>query len=273
MRLDPDKLQKAGYSLSAAVLALALLNGEILHNSVDLTWSANVNLSELLNDLAFRSFDSMVDIKELTFLKRCRFVDVSIRHDGVLTNGCVWVLQEQVVIPAVKFERQQVIGLGDTALSKDEKRQLSMLCEHIEHKCPSLITSIPNFMEQVKDEQGNDRLPAMVVMVRNIVRSIQQRESLVIGSLLRRSHRYGVFVVDEISSHCFTAWQPRVRSESLNTDRHLEKIISLDVEILGSAGALKRLKTLRWLCFFNPIDQQPTWLPWSASLQQLESCL
>lgn len=275
-RLDAEELQKLGCSLSSAVLALVLLNGDILRNDSSPRLSANVDLFELLTRLSFQNFESMVDVKEYTFLKRCRLPKVSLTHDGILTSGCIWRLHDRCCIPPVKLLHSQEISFQNTTLSEAEVEQLNVLCKYIWHKYPTLTQSIQNFIKQAQSNGKRSSLSLMVVMAQNIIRWIQLGKVLAIGSCLGRRDCHGVFAVSEASNHCFTAWQPRVWTEPVKADRYLEKSVSLEVEIVRSRDMVPHLRIQRWvagLCFWDTTDQQKVLLPWSASLEQLEPCM
>lgn len=273
-RLDARKLQDSGYSLSAAVLALVILNGEVLHNTGASCLSADTDIFKLLNCLAFRNFGSMADVKEFTYLKRCRLVRPSICSTGILTEGCVWGLHRRISVPIVRSTQSAEIEFGETELSNDEIKQLDALCRCICHNYPSLTNRILNLMNRNENGERGDRLLSMIIMARNVVRAIQEGKSLAIGSLTNGRCLYGIFVVNDLPSHCFTAWRPRVRSRVLQADRYLEKNISLRVQFLGSKENTQRLKILEGvvgLCFFNKSDHRRVLLPWAESIQLLES--
>jgi len=276
VRLNATSLQALGCSLSAAVLTLLLLNGEILRNDHGPRLPMDVDLYDLLSRLSFRSFESMVDVKEYTYLKRCRFPDVSLSSGGILTSGCIWRLHGRYRVPPTQHLHNQEIDFQNPLLSEAEMEQLDVLCKHVGHDYPALTESIRRFTKQVRRNEARDRLASMVVMARNLIRSIQLGKILAIASFPGRSRCHGIFTAAEATNHCFTAWQPRMGSESLKADRYLEKFISLEVKIVPSRESVPQLSILRWvagLCFFGSTDQHQVLLPWSACLQQLESCL
>ncbi|KAI1813375.1 hypothetical protein GGS20DRAFT_480907 [Poronia punctata] len=90
-RLDTPALNKHGYSLSLSMLALCLLNGEMMENHPARrrgTLDDNV-----FTYLAKQSLDSFrPPMKELTFIKSCRFVDPVLTPAGTRTHGHLWRL-------------------------------------------------------------------------------------------------------------------------------------------------------------------------------------
>jgi hypothetical protein len=91
IRLDTHSLNKDNCSLSLSILALYLLNGEMIENHPR-------HRRGTLNDtvyayLAKQSIDSFrPPVKELTFIKSCRFVDPEITPLGTRTWGHLWRL-------------------------------------------------------------------------------------------------------------------------------------------------------------------------------------
>lgn len=272
VRLDADRLRRAGYNLSAAVLALVLLNGEILHNDVRVTWSGDANILDVLASLAFRGFTSVVDVKEFTFLKRCRMVNVSLRHDGLLTEGCIWILHERIRVPVVPTVCDTKIQMKDRSLSVPEIKQLQLVCRKIRYKHPTLAAKIRHFLQQVEAEEGDGRLRSLLLMARHLIRSVQSGKLLSVASLIGQGVCQGLFVADDTADYCFTAWQPRSISDALSADHYLEKIISLQVDLVSGPGHLRCIKTGRWmngLCFFDTPEQEAVLLPWPAPLMTL----
>ncbi|KAI0395806.1 hypothetical protein F5Y17DRAFT_465542 [Xylariaceae sp. FL0594] len=91
-RLDTASLNRHNCSLSLSILALYLLNGEMLENHPRLrrgTLEDNIYMY-----LAKQSIDSFrpPDDKELTFIKSCRFVEPVLTLAGTRTQGHLWRL-------------------------------------------------------------------------------------------------------------------------------------------------------------------------------------
>ncbi|KAL6910134.1 hypothetical protein GGI43DRAFT_389416 [Trichoderma evansii] len=94
VRLDYESLSKQGCSLSLSVLAMCLLNGEILDNSNNRSESvASLKMPGFLEKMLFQAFSAPEDdTKPLTFNKGCRLTDVKLTADGILTKGHMWKL-------------------------------------------------------------------------------------------------------------------------------------------------------------------------------------
>ncbi|KAL8372203.1 hypothetical protein RB595_001816 [Gaeumannomyces hyphopodioides] len=89
VRLDGGALSQQCCSPSLSVLAMSLLNGEILDNGNDEIASvAELTASKFLNKLMFQAFKAPGgDTRPLTFNKGCRLIDVKLMAGGIATSG------------------------------------------------------------------------------------------------------------------------------------------------------------------------------------------
>ncbi|KAF5681222.1 hypothetical protein FHETE_11 [Fusarium heterosporum] len=128
---DGQQIQESK-SLSISILAMYLLNGEILSNhpgehSISMLEKP---LSQFLKDQAFQAFDAPEDEAWLTFNKRCRFVDVQLKHDGIITEGHLWKLGR--IIDPAKFRFLLPESKGTpSSIARDEKRLISHLATEL----------------------------------------------------------------------------------------------------------------------------------------------
>lgn len=269
-RLDSQALKEEKYNLDAAVLTLILLNGEILRNDDTPYATQETSFFDLTDRLRFQDFDSTVDTKEYTYLKRCRFRNVELCPHGIRTMGCIWYLKSRFVVPATENFKPVIIDFQDTRLDAHEVEQLNALRKCIEGTYRDLAAQIGDFVDRAQEESLDPYEQVMVVMAKNIVRHIQRGHSIAIGSLLTSRKRYGAFAAPMTSSHCFTAWQPREYSDKLKADRYLEKVVSLEVD-LGEITKDVPLMTIRkWVAglhFADRTDQKEALMPWAASFQ------
>ncbi|KAI8632531.1 hypothetical protein F5Y19DRAFT_366992 [Xylariaceae sp. FL1651] len=91
-RLDTIALNKRGSSLSLSMLALYLLNGEIIENDpLRRRGTLKDTIFAYLAKQSLHSFRPPVD-EELTFIKSCRFVDPVLTAAGTQTRGHLWRL-------------------------------------------------------------------------------------------------------------------------------------------------------------------------------------
>jgi hypothetical protein len=95
-RLDTTAVNKRGSSLSLSMLALYLLNGEIMENHPRCRrGTPKDTIFAYLAKQSLHSFRPPVDEK-LTFIKRCRFVDPVLTAAGTQTRGHLWRLGEVI---------------------------------------------------------------------------------------------------------------------------------------------------------------------------------
>lgn len=84
VRLDSQRLEREAYSLSISMLALFLLNGEILMNGPDNSQSAiRSNIFDYLRSQSLRTFQTPDIDQKLKFIKSCRFTEVELSEQGV----------------------------------------------------------------------------------------------------------------------------------------------------------------------------------------------
>ncbi|TLD04233.1 uncharacterized protein PgNI_12155 [Pyricularia grisea] len=105
IRLDGGVLSRQNCSPSLSVLAMSLLNGEILKNDNHVVPSAaGLTASEFLNSMMFREFKAPgEDTRPLTFNNWCRLINVRLTTDGIATSGHIWRLGR--IIDTAEFPR------------------------------------------------------------------------------------------------------------------------------------------------------------------------
>ncbi|GAW18261.1 hypothetical protein ANO14919_077350 [Xylariales sp. No.14919] len=92
IRLDTVALNKSVSSLSLSMLALCLLNGEIIENHPQRRHGTlKDNIFTYLTKQSLRGFRPPVD-EALTFIKSCRFVEPLLTRAGIQTRGILWRL-------------------------------------------------------------------------------------------------------------------------------------------------------------------------------------
>lgn len=99
-------------SPSLIILALYLMNGEILRNNRPVKDTSRLTVFEFLKEYSFKKFTPPRAVPKLTYNKSCRFVDPRLTDRGVEVSGHLWRLSKR-------------IGPEDYALSSDypEERQ------------------------------------------------------------------------------------------------------------------------------------------------------
>ncbi|CAJ2501590.1 Uu.00g044430.m01.CDS01 [Anthostomella pinea] len=139
-RLDTASLNSSGSSLSLSMLALYLLNGEIIENDPRrcrgtlqdgvFTWLAKQCLG---------SFRPPVD-EELTFIKSCRLLDPVLTLEGTQTRGHLWKLGRTI-------RREPMRRLKYSTLSPLEILATELNYKKYGASYPGLATSILAWMQ------------------------------------------------------------------------------------------------------------------------------
>lgn len=265
VRLDTKSLGSSSCSLSLSVLALYLLNGEIIMNDGHDENLLSKNIFNYLQLLALDSFDPPVGNKELTFIKNCRLVDVRLSLDGIVTSGRLWKLHKAIdtgdFTSKAPFERRSRNGLN--GYQRSRLRQLSRELRSQNHR--PLADDLDDYLHEDTRHKSYPSKQYKDLMAEEVVEAIRTRKTVHLGCLEgpnSYSPYRGVFVSDpdlETPSHVFTAWS-RAGSggkglDDICAERLLDKIVSLEVGVTGNnSRGLPQLETKRWingLCFFD----------------------
>ncbi|PTB43659.1 hypothetical protein M441DRAFT_56643 [Trichoderma asperellum CBS 433.97] len=126
--LDYEALSKQGCSLSLSVLAMCLLNGEILDNSDSSPAPvASLTTSAFLERKLFKAFSAPEDdTKTLTFNKGCRLTDVELTAHGILAKGHLWKLGRVINTKTFGWKLPW-INKPNGRLERDQRRRLLQL--------------------------------------------------------------------------------------------------------------------------------------------------
>ncbi|KAI1332516.1 hypothetical protein F5Y16DRAFT_357971 [Xylariaceae sp. FL0255] len=104
-RLDTTALNRRRCSLSISLLALYLLNGEIMENDPQQSHGTlKDTIFSYLAKQSLQSFRPPVD-EELTFIKSCRFVDPLLTVEGTQTRGHLWRLGKVIRRSPLKHDK------------------------------------------------------------------------------------------------------------------------------------------------------------------------
>ena len=261
IRLNTERLKGTSHSLSMSILALYLLNGEIIMNDKHDESLLNNDIFSYLRQLALDNFDPPVKTKELTFIKRCRFVDVRLTPDGIVTSGRLWKLHKAINTDAFT-SRTWPEGETPNGLNKYQRSLLRQL--YVELQLQGYKRLAEDLDEYLKDDIDGKWSPEKSykdLMAERIVEAIRQRMTIHLGCLVGRNPYRGIFVTDpamETPPYVFTAWS-RAGSNGKTSDkvqaaRFLERFVSLAVDATDLEKALPQLKTRTWingLCFFE----------------------
>ncbi|UPK92191.1 hypothetical protein LCI18_003126 [Fusarium solani-melongenae] len=289
IRMDNLELKRMSRSLSLSMLAMCLLNGEILHNGVeeeDPTSMSDKTVSQYLKDQAFKGFCAPRSERDLTFNKRCRFVEVQLKRSGIKTTGHIWRLGK--IIHTAKF-RLPLSGAEKPScrVTPDKQGRLTQLVAELrQFGETSLATQIERFLNDdsttsdasFKSEAFPKRY--MNMMAEELAVAIENGRSLRLGQIwgplepevpcsaifiLDSSRTEGRDIGDEPhetntrskgdrgsqEAFVFTATRPMERGYQQNGTNDLDHHVSLEVSWPLSwrqtPNRLPRLYIKRWL--------------------------
>ncbi|KAF4958402.1 hypothetical protein FSARC_11036 [Fusarium sarcochroum] len=207
IRMDQTQMQ-GPKSLSISILAMYLLNGEILFNrSREHSFSIlEKPLAGFLEKQAFRGFYAPEGEPWFTFNKRCRFVDVELKPNGVKTRGHLWKLGR--IIDPAKFRLLLPESMEKSSfVTKDEKSLVSQLAAELRrlHEI-TLALHLERFLNYDHTNQGEAFQREtfsegyMRLMAKELVTAISQGKLLRLGqawnSEKRKNECSAIFIWD-----------------------------------------------------------------------------
>ncbi|EON65863.1 hypothetical protein W97_05105 [Coniosporium apollinis CBS 100218] len=287
IRLDTRVLKTEGCSLSMAMLALYLFNGEIIMNNDDDNDGSSSapladNISDFLKKQSLNTFQPAVD-EGLTYIKSCRFIDVQLVKEGVQTAGHLWKLGKAISIDlafSLPFEEDSPNGLTEfqrcclkqlvaELASGGQGRQYTALAEDLDNYLKEDVRLSdehkPSFSKRFKDCMAGELVEAIrskgkILRLACLVNQLPTEEY---------SPYSGIFACDigedGTAGYVFTASRP-AGGDFGDIDKH----VSLKVDLRSSTKeGFPRLFTKRWvngLYFFEGRRRRKVVFPWPASL-------
>ncbi|KAK2036159.1 hypothetical protein LZ31DRAFT_254661 [Colletotrichum somersetense] len=288
VRLDGGSLSRQGQSPSLSVLAMCLLNGEILDNGNNKTTSvAELKTSAFLDIFMFRRFNAPEDeTRQLTFNKGCRLKEVALTVSGIATKGHLWKLGP--VIDTATFRRRRLPWIDEPKgrLTLYERKRLLQLVFYL---CDLGYRWLADRLDGYLAADacaGNEYhsftemyLHRMAIELSDAIRDCQK---LRLGSIYDRSKQTvlyrAIFVWSDQSgdrayspaAFAFTsAWQADSGSQTHHAN-DIDRHVSLEVGKgpLG-IGGVPQLRVRRWLmgmCFFDGCPRTQVVFPWPRAL-------
>ncbi|KAF5549334.1 hypothetical protein FMEXI_4321 [Fusarium mexicanum] len=290
-RLNSMRLQGSGVNLDLAILALRLVNGEILKND-EPPVSEHEPMVEQINGFFFDDFRAPAGAKRLTFNKSCRFVDVNFTKTGTVTRGHLWELDDTLRAPRSSPRLSQPIQKDEQQLSDYERTRLRQLVELVKakkgRKDAEIVDDVKDFLEEdafVVDEESFS-LRYRRRMAKELVRAMDADQPLTLGYLCDPSGEAtiarAIFMrnrnldeSDELFSrqeddltHVFTSLWSEDQPDEEYLANDLDHHVSLGVRLSNDNGPL-RLYTKKWvlgLCFFVGAPTYEVIFPWPRPL-------
>lgn len=289
VRLNSSQLQAEGRGLGMSMLALCLLNGEILSNHPD----ENIHVSalqalpiiEFLREQFFDELKSPFVNKALTYNKGCRLVDVELTEEGIHTRGHLWKCDRLISTERVRRTSRLRNNTSSTrGLKSWEIRRLEQLVSKLfDHREKRLEKLLGHFIARHRKPRRVLSFSRrwMIQMASILADAIDQ------GKTLCTAHLFGsqgsgdaIFIVDprlKDQNYVFTSIRSKRGDSRRSYFNDIDKHVSLEVD-LGNPEGIRRGKwlpmlfTKRWiigLCFFSRDSLQDVVFPWPMSLQGL----
>ncbi|KAI1773108.1 heterokaryon incompatibility protein-domain-containing protein [Hypoxylon cercidicola] len=289
VRLDSSQLRTQGHSLAMSMLALCLLNGEILSNHPD----KNINVSEaramhVVDYLKKHFFDELQSPhadKGLTYNKGCRFVDVKLTEKGTCTRGHLWKYDKLIWTTGFRrTPRRRNSMRSIKGLRRWEIGRLEQLAEKLYIQGDGKIANrLEAFIARYSRRRQSPTFSEMwmVQMASILADAIDKGKTLCTAYIFGSTNPgYAIFIVDprfKDRKYVFTSIRSRREDSRWSDFNDIDKHVFLDVDLANPEGMgqdkwLPELFTKRWvvgLCFFRKIPLQDVVFPWPMSLQGL----
>lgn len=287
MRLDYNALSRQDYSLSLSILAMCLLNGEIL-NGNDSMPVGHLTMSEFLKRQMFRKFKAPKrDRRKQTYYKGCRLTDVELTATGIATKGHLWKLG--LIIDTAKFT-QNLPRTDDASgglLAKQRKALLQLVFYLREMGHHPYADRINKSLHVGARARNNYALSTKNHMAIELANAIEAGQNLRLGKIWDPAGSstlgYAVFVWSDKDSDganpsppafVFTsAWAREPDSEAHDTNdinRHVSLRVDLEDPLGGGVPHLRACSWLLGICFFDGCPRTRVIFPWPQVLQDIQ---
>ncbi|KAJ4128092.1 hypothetical protein NW768_008376 [Fusarium equiseti] len=299
-RLDATRLQQKdgdGPSLDLSILALRLLNGEILNN--DEVYVPKGTVIEQTNDLFFDDFKAPEGERRLTYNKSCRFVNVDFTRSGIKTRGHLWKLGKTLRAPRSSPRLSQPSQQGEQQLSEYQRTRLRQLTELVKvqyaGKNAGIVHDMADFLQEdafVVDDEESSSLRYRRLMAKEVVRAMDTDQNLSLGYLCDSAGEpgaaRGIFLHDrgteadellsqheDSSAYVFTSLWSDTHGDEEYLANELDHHVSLGVRVSeDSHEAPVWLYTQEWilgLCFFTDVPTYDVVFPWPQVMMKERS--
>jgi hypothetical protein len=293
-RLDDKALTQQGHSLSLSVLAMCLLNGEILNNNDNGSKPVDpLTVSEFLEEHLFKAFSAPKDdVRKLTFNKGCRLTNVKLTSDGIWTMGHLWKLGH--VIDTAMFPRKlPYISDPRGRLELNQRKALLQLYEYLRKESSFPLAQERYFplAQDIKDYLADDArargdftsFTEMYLhrMASELATAILEGCKLRLGSIWDPEGEHvsysAVFVWSNKPyrppAFAFTSVWPQDPGSIVHDANDIDHHVSLEVKKLGTVNDTPHLRVRSWLhgmCFFRGYPCTKVVFPWPRALQAVK---
>ncbi|KAM0251440.1 hypothetical protein ACHAQJ_008191 [Trichoderma viride] len=287
VRLGDEALIRQHRSLSLSVLAMCLLNGEILDNSnSNKASAAGLTTSKFLKEHMFRAFSAPEDDpRHLTYNKECRLTDVELMEEGIATKGHVWKL-------GCVIDTSELLGLPriykpNGRLDRTQRRRLWQLALHMNERHRPLFDEMKKYLDDDADAgEYSTSFTDMYLhhMALGLAAAIEAGKKLRLGAIWdpkgRPSPYRAVFIwPDEgdngadLPDYVFTSVREGDPGSLSHDANDIDRHVTLNVELEEfPSSTIPHLRVHRWLhgmCFFYGCPRKDVIFPWPQALQDI----
>ncbi|KAI1213866.1 uncharacterized protein F4807DRAFT_409436 [Annulohypoxylon truncatum] len=290
-RLDTNSLNSDRSSLSLTILALYLLNGEIIENDPEKPGQGTLddNVHKYLSKQSLSSFRPPVD-EALTFIKGCRFINPVLTLEGTRTVGYLWKLGKVIRCKPMKLNRfgRRSSPIMDFATDLQYRKYGKSYAD-----MALRLTSWANDPSSPYCKRPCSPLWRWHVrMTDTIEEALLEGKTLRLGCLVdpiygTKNEPYtAIFVGDgkddwedeTVERYAFTASRPAKYNSSVDVDKHVSLEVAVEWPKQGvpenSSSPLPKLYIKRWLnglcldglSLFDESPPQPVLFPWPRAL-------
>ncbi|KAL8337121.1 hypothetical protein RB601_008572 [Gaeumannomyces tritici] len=301
VRLNTEALSQRNHSISLSLLAMCLLNGEILDDDGDDDDVASVGgltASGFLERLMFKKFQAPEnEHRRLTFTKGCRLNDVKLTAGGIVARGHLWKLGPIVrtrsfsqTLPFVK----RPYGL----IEREDRRRLQQLVFHLEgtphygfaERLDGYLESDGSRVSRAGGQPQSFAEAHLLTMAKELAAAIRAGRNLRLGRIWGRepppSGYSAIFIMPDGSQNCGAQGNPRAQpshvftsmwpgdddsSDTIAHDTDCYASLGVDIKEPQAEDGAPQLRIRSWLfgmCFFKRCPRVPVVLPWPKALQE-----
>uniref|UniRef100_L2FSY6 Heterokaryon incompatibility domain-containing protein n=1 Tax=Colletotrichum fructicola (strain Nara gc5) TaxID=1213859 RepID=L2FSY6_COLFN len=206
IRLDDVKLRRGNHSVSLALLALYLLNGEMIKNEpLDREQKQDClqkTVSSFIEDESFDGFCPPHSKKPLLFNNGCRFNNVVLTPRGMLTKGHLWKLQLRFQVPIEQFpsrkDDRNPLARQDYVLWR--LSQLQHVLELLGYA--PIAKELAKFIDKSLHFDDNESFSRWYTrtMAKMVVAAMDAHKPLCLGGILEGDSDFsykGIFILDD----------------------------------------------------------------------------
>ncbi|KAF4919318.1 hypothetical protein CGCVW01_v007967 [Colletotrichum viniferum] len=206
IKLDDVKLRRGDHSVSLALLALYLLNGEMIKNEPlyreQKQDCLEKTVSSFIEDESFDGFCPPHSKKPLLFNKGCRFNNAVLTPRGMLTKGHLWKLHLRFQVPIEQFpsrkDDRNPLARQDYVLWR--LSQLQHVLELLGYT--PIATELEKFIDKSLHFDYNESFSRwyMRTMAKMVVAAMDAYKPLCLGGILEGDSDFsykGIFILDD----------------------------------------------------------------------------